>query len=190
MFALFAQVARNQNNNAGFPPRDELLLVLGIVGAIVLIWLIVAILFLLSLSKTLSYCRPRNRTMEPGQVWLNLIPIFNIVWHFITVIRVAESIRKEFRSRGWSTREDFGQTLGIVTSVMFLVGSCFALIGLICFILYWAKIAGYSSQLAAREEYDEYEDDRWDDEDDDRRYDKDEDDDDDDRPWERRRRRR
>jgi hypothetical protein len=30
--------------------------------------------------------------MEPGMVWLNLIPVLSLVWQFITVIRVAESL--------------------------------------------------------------------------------------------------
>jgi hypothetical protein len=159
MPALFAQAAGNRNNNAG-PPPEEILFIFAIIGGICLVLLIIQIFFLLTLSRALNHCRARNRTMEPGQVWLNLIPFFNIVWHFITVTRLADSLKREFRYRRWSTRgEDFGQTLGIVTFALPLLGGCFALAGLICGIIYWSKIADYSSQLAAKDSDDNYEDD-------------------------------
>ncbi len=36
-----------------------------------------------------------NRKMNPSHVWFMLIPIFNIVWQFIMVSRIAESIGEE-----------------------------------------------------------------------------------------------
>jgi hypothetical protein len=167
MLALFAQAAGNRNNNANEPPSEAFWVIIGITVAFVVIVFVLHILFLLTLSKTLSRCRPRNRTMEPGQVWLNLIPFFNIVWQFITVTRLAESLKHEFRYRGWSTRDnDFGQSLGIVACVLILLGSCFSLAGLICGIVYWTKIAEFNNQLATKES-DYYEDDEDDYEDDD-----------------------
>jgi hypothetical protein len=104
-------------------------------------------------------------------VWLNLIPGFNAVWLFITVNRVADSLQREFRSRGWRNRENFGRTLGIVLGVFSALNfGCYigALIPIILLVIYWGKIAEYNRQLAARYEEDdddEYEDDRGDDED-------------------------
>jgi len=108
--------------------------------------------------------------MEPGQVWLNLIPIFNIVWQFITVSRVADSLRNEFYDRGWHERnEDYGRGIGTAYCVLNIIsaipyiGGIFALGALVCFIIYWVKIANYSGQLAARtgyhDDYDDYDDD-------------------------------
>ena len=82
----------------------------------------VQIMFLLNLSKTLALCRPRNRTMEPGMVWLNLVPFLNIVWIFITVIRISESLTKEYRSRGLHSDDpDFAKTMGILYGVCILL---------------------------------------------------------------------
>ncbi len=199
MLPLLAQF--QQNNNAVGPELAGPILV-G-VCCFLLVFLVIAILFLLTLQKALSRCSPRNRTMEPGMVWLNLIPLFNIVWQFITVTRVAESLRNEFRTRGRSRNEDFGYGVGMTYCVMNIIGGVIngvsnvvpivgllglpvGLIGLVCGIIYWVKIAGYSAELARGRGYD---DDDYDDDDDDRprrRSRRDEDDEDDDRPRRRR----
>src|SRR5687768_4823839 len=67
---------------------------IGILVGILLI-IIPFILFLLTLQKTLSIISPENRKMPPSNVWLMFIPIFNIVWQFIMVGRIADSIREE-----------------------------------------------------------------------------------------------
>jgi hypothetical protein len=200
MLALLAQAGGNNQNNDDFDIPPEMMGVfVAFVCGFLIVLLIVAIFFLLTLSKALSRCHPRNRTMEPGQVWLNLIPLFNIVWQFITVYRVADSLRNEFSDRGWHRRdEDYGRGLGTAYCVLNLVsaipylGALFGLAGLICFIIYWVKIANYSSQLAAPGDYDD--DNRDDDRDRDARDDRDRrdkprgehDDGYEDRPWERR----
>ena len=45
--------------------------------------------------------------MEPGMVWLMLVPCVNIVWQFVIAIRVPESLRNEFRDRD----QDDGPTM-------------------------------------------------------------------------------
>jgi hypothetical protein len=194
MLALFAQA---NNNNAGLAPIDALLIGLTVLGVMLLVWVSVEVFFLLTLYRTLSHCRPKKRTMEPGLVWLNLIPLFHMVWMFITVIRISESLRKEFRSRGLPTRgDDFGNTLGITTCSLIVaanipyLGICFLFAGLICLIIYWLRIAGYNAALASDDEdYDEeQEEDHQDEKVDDRppKHPDYEDDGLDDRPWERR----
>jgi hypothetical protein len=154
-----------QNNANG--PDDEVLILLAVFGAIVLVWQVIKIPFLLTLHKALARCQPHNRTMEPGMVWLNMIPLFDLVWQFITVNRIGDSLYNEFRDRGWHRGEDYGRGLGLAACILYTIGSlCTALMaiaGLICGILYWTKIAGYSKQLASRPyedygDYDEYED--------------------------------
>ena len=154
MYALFAQAGNNQNNG---PPPELLIVLLVIVGGMLLVGLVIAIFFFLTLSKALTRCHPRNRTMEPGMVWLNFIPLFNIVWQFITVNRVAESLSNEFYERGWDRPgEDYGKSIGTTYCIMNVLGcipycgAIFAIIRLVCFIIYWVKIANYSGQLASR----------------------------------------
>jgi hypothetical protein len=40
------------------------------------------IFYLRTLGQVLRAVAARNRTMAPGLVWLNLIPVFSLGWHF------------------------------------------------------------------------------------------------------------
>ncbi|MDY3556055.1 hypothetical protein R5W24_005218 [Gemmata sp. JC717] len=160
-----------------------------------LIGLVINIFFLLTLSKALHRCHPDSRTMEPGMVWLALIPLVGIAWIFVNVLRVAESLRNEFRYRRWHRRgEDYGYGIGLaycclmLASIIPYCGSLFGLAGLVCWIMYWVKIANLSRQIERPyrgSDWDDEEDDEYDDDDDDRprrRARDDEYDDGDDRP--------
>ena len=205
MLALLAQAAANNNDFDDMPP-EVLAVFLAFFCGFLLALFVLFIFFFLSLSKALSRCHWRNRTMEPGQVWLNFIPLFHLVWMFITVSRVSDSLRNEFYDRGWHRRdEDYCRGLGIAVCVLGIawivpyLGLMFMIGWLVCFVIYWVKIATFSGQLAAGDQYDD--DDEYEDEidetprDDDResrrrvRRRKHEDDHDDgyeDSPWERR----
>src|SRR5580698_1210855 len=81
-----------------------LLIFLVVLLAVGWILFILKIFFVLTLSRALGRCRPRNRTISPGRVWLMLLPFFDIVWQFIVANRVPESIRNEFLDRGKKPR--------------------------------------------------------------------------------------
>jgi len=122
-----------------------------ILGAAIL--LIPVVFYLLTLRKALLRCKITNRAMPPGQVWLQLIPLFNIVWQFFIVINVAKSLHKEFEERGIKTDPMPGKSLGLamcilaIISIIPYIGILFGLAGFICWIIYWVKISGYSAQL-------------------------------------------
>jgi hypothetical protein len=59
--------------------------------------LIPAIFFLLTQFNTLRYIRPENRRMQPGWVWLQLIPFFGQIWQFVVVTRIAASIQNQWQ---------------------------------------------------------------------------------------------
>ena len=61
-----------------------------------LTFLLPAILFLRTQQRVLSAIWPENRRMHPGLVWLQLIPLFNYVWTFIVVRRIADSLAKQY----------------------------------------------------------------------------------------------
>jgi hypothetical protein len=147
---------------------------LGVVGLALLIWMLV------TWSSCLNRIRPRNRKMEPGQVWLNLIPCFNLVWLILTILKVSDSLRNEYEDRGLRGDDDFGRTMGIVYYITLLVCGP---IGWIFLLIYRGKIAAYTRKLAGggRERDDDDEEDRP------PRRRRDEDDEDDDRPRRRRR---
>jgi hypothetical protein len=127
-----------------------------IIGVIIglAIALIPVIFYLLTLSRTLKQCAPHNRRMEPGEVWMMFIPLFGLVWHFITVGRLADSLAAEFRQRNIPVQEarpgyNMGMTFLIlrVCGVIPFLGILTGIAGLVCWIIYWSKIAAYKRQL-------------------------------------------
>jgi sterol desaturase/sphingolipid hydroxylase (fatty acid hydroxylase superfamily) len=123
------------------------------VAVALLALLVPTIIYLAALQKALQRCAPESRTMPPGQVWLMLIPLFNFVWGFIVVLRMASSLRNEFLRRQLPLAEpEPGKTLGIAMCILIAtswipVGIVTGFASLVCWILYWVKIAGYSRQI-------------------------------------------
>ena len=77
------------------------------------VYIVVGVFFLLNLRDLLRVVSPQNRAMQPDQVWLNFIPLFNLVWMFITVIRVRDSVQAEFADpRSGRPQGDFGFGVG------------------------------------------------------------------------------
>ncbi|NLX26106.1 MAG: hypothetical protein GXY61_09150 [Lentisphaerae bacterium] len=141
----------------------ESLLELGIVGTALLV-IIFFLILIISLIPTLFYlrslhiafqrCAPENRTHYPAEVWLLLIPFFNIAWHFITVKRLAESQKKEFEQRRLETNNiSSSKIIGLamctftLCTIIPFIGLLAAPIGFICWILYWIKLSGNSAML-------------------------------------------
>ena len=128
-------------------------------GGVVLILIVIgimlvpAIFYLLTLQKALERCSIESRTTSPGSVWLLLIPLFNLVWLFIIVTKISESLHNEFTKRNIPEDPQPGKSLGItyavlvVCSIIPLLGILASLAALVCWILYWVKIAGYSKKL-------------------------------------------
>jgi len=112
------------------------------------------IFFLMTMQKALQRCSRHNRAMDPSQVWLMLIPVFNLVWQFIVVNNVATSLGNEFRSRNIQKEPEPGKSLGMafcilsICSIIPILGVFTAIAALICWIMYWSKISGYSYELA------------------------------------------
>jgi hypothetical protein len=126
-------------------PVAEGLGAFAVVLIICAVMLVPAIFYLLTLQKALNRCSPENRAMNPGMVWLMFIPLFNIVWQFFIVLNMAKSLGAEFQKRGIAEDPNPGQTLGLVMCIANLICGP---VGLVCWILYWVKIAGYSARLA------------------------------------------
>lgn len=119
------------------------------------LFLVPAIFYLLTLQKALNRCSPESRAMQPGMVWLMFIPLFNLVWHFFVVINTAKSLGAEFQKRGMAEEPAPGKTIGMVMCILAccgiipLLGILCSVGALVCWIMYWVKIAGYSAKLAA-----------------------------------------
>jgi hypothetical protein len=142
---------------------------LGLLCLFLIVAIVIFVFYLLTLQKALSRVAPRNRLMEPGLVWLSLIPIFDLIWRFFIATWVPDSLRNEFQDRGRDDGSDYGKRIGLARAIIgvlyFFVnlvgygpsrdpamGIIFLPLGLISlalFIIFWVRIAGYSRELAA-----------------------------------------
>lgn len=82
-------------------------------------------------------------------------PIFNLVYQFILVGHIARSLRNEFVRRSITDVEpEPGKGLGLAVgllntvTVIPILGVAAAIGALICWTMYWVKIADYSSRIA------------------------------------------
>lgn len=128
-----------------------ILIVLGVAVAIGII--INAIVCWLT-SSALSSVPSEHREMEPGLVWLLLIPCFGVFWSFFVFPKVARSFRRAFEARGETRHGDCGvaigwwiaicAVLGIVPCVNYAAGPAY----LILLILFLVKIHGFKQELS------------------------------------------
>jgi hypothetical protein len=116
--------------------------------------MIPVIFYLLTLQNALKAVSPANQKMPPGQVWLILIPLFGLVWSFIVVNRIADSLKAEFAARNIQVAEDRpGYSIGLTYCILFccgivpLLGILASIGGFVCWIIYWVKISEYKHKL-------------------------------------------
>ena len=116
--------------------------------------LLLFIFYLLTLSRALTKCSITSRTIQPGMVWLLLVPFVNLVWQFFVVTALADSLGNEFRARGIPNIEPRpGKSIGIamcvcgVCSIIPFLGVLAFLAHLVLWIIYWSKIAEFSRLL-------------------------------------------
>ena len=130
-----------------------------------IIFIIPAILFLITQQNTLKAISLENREMAPGQVWLQLIPLFNFYWQFVVVTRIAGSIQKELATNTFSFENNAENvnaysneprptySLGFAYSILYclsiipVVGAVISLGAIVCWVLYWIKLAGFKKQI-------------------------------------------
>lgn len=132
---------------AVFGPQQAILVV------VLLVAIAIAIVYLLTLQNTLKQVERANRQVEPGNVWLMLIPLFNVVYAFFLYPQICDSVKAEYRYRGLNASGDFGRSLGVTMPILSIcrilpvIGPLSALANLVIFIIFWAKMAGYKSKL-------------------------------------------
>lgn len=140
---------------------DSKFLAMILAGALIglAIGLIPYIFYALTLSKTIKQCAIQNQKIRPGQVWLTLIPLFGPIWHFVVVARMADMLAAEFRLRNIQVDEErpaynIGLAFcicGVLGWVQYLgvpyISGLAGIAGLICWIIYWVRIARYKKLL-------------------------------------------
>jgi hypothetical protein len=126
----------------------------GVFIGVLAIAILISIFYILTLSRALNKCAPASRTIETGTLWLLLVPLVNLVWHFFVVLGMAKSLANEFRARNTPAVDpEPGKTLGIAmcvcgaASIIPLVGLITGLVYFVLWIIYWSKIAEFSRKL-------------------------------------------
>lgn len=115
--------------------------------------ILIAVFYLLNLQNLLKQITPSNRQVEPGNVWLMFIPLFNIIYPFILYPKITDSVKLEMESRGMVEQGDYGRGIGIALPVLGLcgiipvLGFLASIANLVLFIIFWVKMAGYKTKL-------------------------------------------
>lgn len=144
--------------------------------AFLLAFITLAVLFLLAQQRILQVINLENREMSPSSVWMQLIPVFGLVWQFFVVIRIARSISKEMTARmGESildntlveikeTDDSPTYSIGLAYCILMtvgitinystmhssspgLLGFLFVLTGMVCWIIYWVRLVKMKNKI-------------------------------------------
>ncbi len=87
-----------------------------------LLFIIPVIFFLRSLQNILKIISPENRRMSPSTVWLILIPVFGVLWQFMVVSKIADSIKAEYTRFNILVNESRPTyTIGLVYCISYLL---------------------------------------------------------------------
>lgn len=117
--------------------------------------ILILVFFLLTLQNALKQVDESRREVQPGNVWLMFIPIFNLIYPFILYPKVCNSIKAEYNARELQGDGNFSKGLGTTLAVLGLVGfvpiigSIASIANLIIWIVFWVKIAGYKNVLSS-----------------------------------------
>ena len=137
-------------------PSEELValgVILFAIGVILLVTLLVYLIVAFLLYTCLARVPQEYRKMEPGLVFLLIIPLFNIIWNFFVFLRIPESYQAYFASQGRTDVGDCGRSIGlwlsicvacsIVPCVNYISGPA----SLVLLIIFLVKIFGLKSQI-------------------------------------------
>lgn len=134
------------------PGATEWILIIIVFGGLLIV---PYVFFLLTLQNTLNAISTENRRMPPSNVWLMFIPLFNLVWQFIMVDHIANSIKAECERLSIASNEK-KPTYGIglawnICSVCFFIPFA-PLASLVLWIIYWVKVNEYKNLIIANKD--------------------------------------
>jgi len=116
--------------------------------------------FAFSIVRLLAQIKPENRKIQPGLVWLLVVPGWNLIWNFFVAFRLAESIKKELENRDFDVQGQPTIVLGLIfslisistlfipvptaaTTTSSIIYGVAGMAALIVFVQYWSKISWY-----------------------------------------------
>ena len=122
-----------------------MLLIIGLIA------IVIAIFYLLNLQNLMKSIKEENREVPPSNVWLMLIPVFNLIYAFILYPKISASVKKELESRG--LEGDGSKNLGLALAITGALGivpvvnSISGIVNLVIWIIWWSKTSGYKNQF-------------------------------------------
>lgn len=141
----------NLNNLLGGGISLVLVIIVMIVFTLIWIGLLVALCYFY--STVLKRIPEVHRKMQPGLVWLLLIPCFGMVWNFFVVIQIPQSLQSYFQSVGRTDVGDCGFVLGLISAILLAlgmipyIGCIFSIASLILLIIFVVKLSALKQQL-------------------------------------------
>lgn len=97
--------------------------------------------------KDLSAVPEQFRELQPGMVWLLLVPLINIVMIFLVGIKIPQSYRKYFNSIGRTDVGDCGESLGLWMGITAVIGC--SPVALVLMIMLLMKLGDYRKQISS-----------------------------------------
>ena len=147
--------------------NSEAIMGISLALLLLLVFLVSGLVFLITQFRTLDEIRPENQRVSPPKVWLQLIPVYGLVWQFFVISRISDSIRAELNapigdslfsedSVPANVRPTFA--VGIAYATCFCVSllpidiikSAASLLGIIFWITYWVQLAKYKRKIIKR----------------------------------------
>jgi hypothetical protein len=152
--ALAQQQFPNQFGQPGqqIPPELVGIYIAFLIGVIV-VSLAVLIVVMVLIAGCYSRIPQQYREMEPGMVYLMLIPCFNLVWVFFVTLRLSTSFQKYFVAHGRTDVGDCGYQIGLWYSICTVAGIVPCVnyaagpAALVLLIIYLVKVIGLKNQI-------------------------------------------
>lgn len=124
--------------------------VLLVVGLVTLGLIGVYCIYLSKLQRLLEEVEDKNRLLPATNVWLMLIPLFNIVYGFIMYPKICDSLRNEFEYRD-APQNGYYRNLGLAMPIVRVSGILLGLLSsvawLVLWIIFWSKMTEFKRLL-------------------------------------------
>ena len=127
---------------------------LGILGLIA-VMLIVSVVVAYLLMTCFQRIPQEHRLMEPGMVWLLMIPCFNLIWNFVVFPKLSRSYKSYFNAAGDESEGNCGETLGLAYSISVVctlvpvINGIAGLVALVLLIMYLVKVMELKNKILA-----------------------------------------
>lgn len=135
------------------PEALPLALNFAILGIILLVVFVVQAVICYLVYINYKAIPPEHREMEPGMVWLNMIPCVALVWNFFVFPKLSKSYRNVFTANGVMDVGDCSEGLALAYAIVYACGiiPCVNYIAgpasLVIFIIYLVKAFEYKGRV-------------------------------------------